>query len=213
MSQPASLPAPRPDSAVGVRSMNRRGAWAATASLPARPEVVRHARRLTRTALAAWGAGHLVDGAEMIVSELVTNAVRYGHGPVDLAIALTDEMLRISVSDGGPCLPVPREAGPGDQSGRGLLIVEALAESWEVRAGLDGKTVSCVLPTGHAGPAGAGATASARAGASSTAAASAGVLGAVGAGGGRGEAPAQRGARAQQGARFTGGAPRAASSA
>jgi anti-sigma regulatory factor (Ser/Thr protein kinase) len=123
-----------------------RGAWAVTASLPARPQVVRHARRIARTALEAWGAGETSDAAETVVSELVTNALVYGRGPVDLAIALTDEMLRISVTDHGRALPRARAAGPEEQSGRGLQIVEALALSWEVLARPDGKTITCVLP-------------------------------------------------------------------
>ncbi|WP_051939987.1 ATP-binding protein [Phaeacidiphilus oryzae] len=129
-----------------------RGAWAVTASLPARPQVVRHARRIARTALEAWGAGESSYAAETVVSELVTNALLYGRGPVDLAIALTDEILRISVTDCGPALPLARSAGPDAQSGRGLQIVESLALSWEVLARPDGKTVSCVLPAVRSRP-------------------------------------------------------------
>jgi anti-sigma regulatory factor (Ser/Thr protein kinase) len=125
--------------------MNNRRAWAAIASFPPHPENVRHARRIARTALAAWGADDLVDSAEMLVSELVTNAMRYGCGPVDLTLALTGDCLRIAVADEGPCLPVPRTACDDAQSGRGLMIVEMLADSWEVSVRLTGKTVSCTL--------------------------------------------------------------------
>jgi len=125
--------------------MNNRRAWAAIASFPPHPQNVRHARRITRTALAAWGAPDLIDSAEMLVSELVTNAFQYGRGPVDLTLALTGRSLRIAVTDEGTSLPVPREAAEDAQSGRGLAIVEMLADSWEVVVRLTGKTVTCVL--------------------------------------------------------------------
>jgi anti-sigma regulatory factor (Ser/Thr protein kinase) len=125
--------------------MNDRRAWAAIASFPPHPRNVRHARRITRTALSAWGVSELVDSAEMVVSELVTNALRYGSGPVDLTLALTETGLRIAVTDEGTTLPAARDAGPDAQGGRGLQIVELLAESWDVVVRLTGKTVTCVL--------------------------------------------------------------------
>jgi anti-sigma regulatory factor (Ser/Thr protein kinase) len=125
--------------------MNDRRAWAAVASFPPHPRNVRHARRITRTALAAWGATDLVDSAEMVVSELVTNAMRYGSGPVDLTLALTETGLRVSVTDEGTALPSAREAGEDAVGGRGLQIVRLLAESWDVVVRLTGKTVTCVL--------------------------------------------------------------------
>ncbi|SEK30078.1 ATP-binding protein [Streptacidiphilus jiangxiensis] len=125
--------------------MNDRRAWAAVASFPPHPRNVRHARRITRTALAAWGATELVDSAEMVVSELVTNAMRYGSGPVDLTLALSETGLRVSVTDEGTTLPTAREAGADALGGRGLQIVRLLAESWDVVVRLTGKTVTCVL--------------------------------------------------------------------
>ncbi|MFC5908495.1 ATP-binding protein [Streptacidiphilus monticola] len=125
--------------------MTDRRAWAAIASFPPHPKNVRHARRITRTALAAWGAPELIDSAEMVVSELVTNALRYGSGPVDLTLALTDRTLRIAVADEGTSLPAPRDAASDAQGGRGLQIVELLADSWEVVVRLTGKTVTCLL--------------------------------------------------------------------
>ncbi|MFJ6212887.1 ATP-binding protein [Streptomyces sp. NPDC092296] len=128
-----------------------RDSWAATASFPPDPHNVVRSRLLTRTALASWGLPRLAGDAEIVVSELVTNAVRYGRGTVSLALALAGEQLRISVSDGSPELPV-RAAGPDDeaQGGRGLLIVEALCDGLRVTPRPAGKTVSCRL-TGAAG--------------------------------------------------------------
>jgi len=122
-----------------------RGAWSATASFPPQPRNVGRARRLTRTALAAWGASQLTDCAELLVSELVTNALRYGHGAISITLALTDSALQISVADFGRGLPQPREAAEEDPSGRGLAIVTALCEQWTVTTRLTGKTVSCWL--------------------------------------------------------------------
>ncbi|MFF4649703.1 ATP-binding protein [Streptomyces sp. NPDC001380] len=139
--------------------MNDRGAWATTATFPPHPRNVARSRLLTRTALAAWGAQQLSDSAEMVVSELVTNAVRYGCGPVSLALVLTAEALQISVSDGGPALPAPRDARADEPGGRGLQIVETLCDGWQVTSRLTGKTVTCWLDGDRAaeprpGPAG-----------------------------------------------------------
>ncbi|AUG79573.1 hypothetical protein CFP65_4853 [Kitasatospora sp. MMS16-BH015] len=124
-----------------------RGSWSASASFPPRPGNVARARRLTRTALAAWGAPGLADSAELLVSELVTNALRYGQGAVSITLALTEQALQISVADFGRGLPQPREAAPEDSSGRGLAIVSALCSKWTVTTRLTGKTVSCWLDT------------------------------------------------------------------
>jgi anti-sigma regulatory factor (Ser/Thr protein kinase) len=122
------------------------GAWAGTASFPAHAGNVGRARALARTMLAAWGAPELAANAETVVSELVGNAVRHGRGPVSLAVVLTAGALQISVADSGAELPAPRTARPGDTSGRGLRIVEALCDGWQVTRRLTGKTVTCWLP-------------------------------------------------------------------
>ncbi|WP_052681346.1 ATP-binding protein [Saccharothrix sp. ST-888] len=122
-----------------------RGAWSVTATFPPQPRNVGRARQLTCTALAAWGAADLVDSAQLVVSELVTNAVRYGRGAISITLALTDAALQISVADFGRELPQAREAGEEDSSGRGLAIVTMLCEEWSVTTRLTGKTVSCWL--------------------------------------------------------------------
>ncbi len=122
-----------------------RGAWSATASFPPQPHNVARARQLTRTALAAWGAAELTDSAELLMSELVTNALRHGRGAVSITLALTDRTLQISVADFGRSLPEAREAAEEDAHGRGLAIVGALCSDWSVTTRLTGKTVSCWL--------------------------------------------------------------------
>lgn len=126
--------------------MTDRRAWAVVASFPPHPRNVRHARRMAAAALAAWGVPELTDTAETVVSELVTNAFRYGSGPVDLTLALAGRSLRVSVTDEGPELPSSRAPGCEEAGGRGLWIVELLSDRWEVTVHLTGKTVSCVLP-------------------------------------------------------------------
>ncbi|WP_441250350.1 ATP-binding protein [Kitasatospora sp. McL0602] len=121
------------------------GAWSATATFPPRPGNVGRSRRLTRTALAAWGSPELADSAELLVSELVTNALRYGQGAISITLALTDTALQISVADFGRGLPQAREAAPEDSHGRGLAIVSALCSRWTVTTRLSGKTVNCWL--------------------------------------------------------------------
>lgn len=92
------------------------------------------ARRHLVSALGSWPAD-LVDLAILLASELVTNAVVHGLGPVQLLVIEDGDRLRIEVSDGRPgSLPstVDRSAA-GDTSGRGLLIVDRLAERWGYR--------------------------------------------------------------------------------
>ncbi|MEU9129046.1 ATP-binding protein [Kitasatospora sp. NPDC048540] len=126
-------------------SAAERGSWSATASFPPQPRNVALARRLTRTALAAWGVPELADSAELVVSELVTNSVRYGRGAVSLTLVLTDGALQISVADFGRGLPRVRRAGDDEPTGRGLSIVTAISARWLVTTRLTGKTVSCWL--------------------------------------------------------------------
>lgn len=102
-------------------------------------------RRILRAGLMYWALPDLVDTAELLLTELVTNALRHAHGrDVGVRIYLEGENLVIEVRDGSPHVPVPRCPGPDDESGRGLLLVEALAHSWGVSE--DGKTTWCTLP-------------------------------------------------------------------
>ncbi|MFG2817900.1 ATP-binding protein [Kitasatospora sp. NPDC048365] len=122
-----------------------RGAWTAGATFPPLPRNVARARRLASTALSAWGVKHLADSVELVVSELVTNAVRYGRGAVSISLTLQESALQISVADYGHGMPQMREAGEEDSNGRGLAIVSALCTRWAVTTRLTGKTVSCWL--------------------------------------------------------------------
>ncbi|MFE5329391.1 SpoIIE family protein phosphatase [Embleya sp. NPDC056575] len=113
--------------------------------LPAEPAVVSRARELSRKTLTEWGLDALVDITELLVSELVTNALRYGAGPIRLRL-LRGRALLCEVADAGTTLPRMREADDTDEGGRGLQLVNQLAERWGSRKSGHGKTVWFELP-------------------------------------------------------------------
>ncbi|MFJ4844367.1 MULTISPECIES: ATP-binding protein [unclassified Streptomyces] len=123
-----------------------------TFRLPRHPTSVGLARHRVRDHLEGWEReNETVESVVLVVSELATNAVR--HSPLlerEFEVAVTieaDGSCTVEVSDGAAHVrPVPREAADGDESGRGLRLVEALSRNWGVRErGRDGKTVWAVL--------------------------------------------------------------------
>ncbi|MCT9081168.1 SpoIIE family protein phosphatase [Streptomyces fulvoviolaceus] len=98
------------------------------------------ARRLARRALARWGMEELTDSVELLVSEVVTNAVRYATRPVTLRLLRTD-VLRCEVGDDVPQLPRLRQARATDEGGRGLYLVNRLARRWGATRLSTGKVV------------------------------------------------------------------------
>ncbi|MEV6356997.1 ATP-binding SpoIIE family protein phosphatase [Streptomyces hydrogenans] len=87
------------------------------------------ARRLVTRQLADWGLDDLADVCELVVSELVGNALRYGNGPGELRL-LRGERLVVEVSDTGPDLPQIQHADLSDEGGRGLQLVNMLCRRW-----------------------------------------------------------------------------------
>lgn len=79
--------------------------------------------------------------AQLLVSELVTNALQHGRGRIDVRIDRSPGQLRVSVDDESRAQPVVRSGDIDDDGGRGLLIVETLASSWGVRRSGRGKSV------------------------------------------------------------------------
>ena len=108
------------------------------------------ARRATQDALLRWRLPELVDAVVLAVSELVTNVVRYGRPPVSLDLRRQPQQVRVEVHDGDPTEP-PRargDVGPDAESGRGLAIVEALADDVAVeQVADDGKIVRVSFDT------------------------------------------------------------------
>ncbi|MGW0903888.1 SpoIIE family protein phosphatase [Streptomyces sp. NPDC002853] len=98
------------------------------------------ARRLARSALERWGLEELTDSLELLVSEVVTNAVRYASRPVTLRLLRTD-VLRCEVGDDVPQLPRLRQARATDEGGRGLYLVNKLARRWGATRLSTGKVV------------------------------------------------------------------------
>ncbi|MFI1834618.1 SpoIIE family protein phosphatase [Streptomyces olivaceoviridis] len=98
------------------------------------------ARRLARRALARWDLEELTDSVELLVSEVVTNAVRYASRPVTLRLLRTD-VLRCEVGDDVPQLPRLRQARATDEGGRGLYLVNRLARRWGATRLSTGKVV------------------------------------------------------------------------
>jgi len=87
-------------------------------------------------------AAELLDVAELLVSELVTNALRHGSPPITMEVScLGEQGLRVRVSDGVPGAPLVRHVDADSESGRGMLLIAALAAQWGVEPGLAGKAV------------------------------------------------------------------------
>ncbi|MEV0279219.1 ATP-binding protein [Streptomyces sp. NPDC050610] len=116
---------------------------------------VPRARALLHAVLGSWGvAGDVVDEAELVLSELVTNALRV-RVPKDRQVGVRivwlveDRLLRLEVSDAGAGWPEVQVPEEGETHGRGLLLVEAVAHQWgvEKREGGIGKTVWATLKT------------------------------------------------------------------
>ncbi|MFF1467111.1 SpoIIE family protein phosphatase [Streptomyces mirabilis] len=105
------------------------------------------ARRLARRALARWGMEDMSDSVELLVSEVVTNAVRYASRPVTLRLLRTD-VLRCEVGDDVPQLPRLRQARATDEGGRGLYLVNKLARRWGATRLSTGKVVWFELSRG-----------------------------------------------------------------
>ncbi|AZQ38653.1 PAS domain-containing protein [Streptomyces cyaneochromogenes] len=105
------------------------------------PVEVPRARAVVREQLHDWGLGKLADSVELMVSELVTNAVRHSHSrPVELRLIRGDTLL-CEVDDDDHDLPTLLNAGPGDEAGRGLRVVSTLAREWGTSRTSAGKTV------------------------------------------------------------------------
>ncbi|MFC9325651.1 SpoIIE family protein phosphatase [Kitasatospora sp. NPDC057015] len=107
---------------------------------PADPSVVAQARKAVADTLLEWGLQHLAFVTELVVSELVTNAVRYAGGPVGLRL-IRDRSLICEVSDPSQTQPHLRHARLTDEGGRGLFLVHQLTEQWGSRYTASGKTI------------------------------------------------------------------------
>jgi anti-sigma regulatory factor (Ser/Thr protein kinase) len=123
------------------------------------PAEVGRARRWARSRLAGSGIGPdgpLAETLILLISELVTNAVVHTGCPAVLRILLSEahrgrgaETVRVEVADGSTQPPVPRCARDNDTNGRGLELVDGLADRWGWQAEGAGKSIWCEIDSGH----------------------------------------------------------------
>jgi anti-sigma regulatory factor (Ser/Thr protein kinase) len=117
--------------------------WQAAAEIPATRYGPRAARETVAALLFGWGLGSFADDAQLVVSELVTNA--YLHTPAsrsfELGVLVSADSVRLSVADRSNARPVVGEINPTTQRGRGLRLVEAVSDRWGVDSRQAGKSV------------------------------------------------------------------------
>jgi anti-sigma regulatory factor (Ser/Thr protein kinase) len=102
--------------------------------LPSTVQAPGTAREFLRAAACATHHARVLDEAELLVSELVTNAVLHGAPPITVRVECdSSDGLRVAVTDRSPDPAVPRAAGPLDESGRGIRLVDVISDRWGVR--------------------------------------------------------------------------------
>ncbi|MES4901718.1 MULTISPECIES: SpoIIE family protein phosphatase [unclassified Streptomyces] len=112
----------------------------ATWDIPADPTAVAEARKKASTQLAEWGLQEAAFTTELVVSELVTNAIRHAEPPIQLRL-IHDRTLICEVSDASNTAPHLRRARVFDEGGRGLLLVARFTQGWGTRQSPTGKTI------------------------------------------------------------------------
>jgi anti-sigma regulatory factor (Ser/Thr protein kinase) len=124
--------------------------WSRQLPLPPSGQAPGLARQAARDALAAWQLEELTETTVLLVSELVTNAIQHasaGGSAIVLRLETADGWLRIEVHDADPGEPAPRSPTGLEESGFGLVLVEAMADKWGVRQTVNGKAVWAELDT------------------------------------------------------------------
>jgi anti-sigma regulatory factor (Ser/Thr protein kinase) len=129
--------------------------WEYELHFPRDPRGPAVARATLKAVLGTHGLGEFVDRAELLTSELATNAVRHSLGPAAVRLNRANPVLRVSVTDTCPLLPAPPvPGGPDAEGGRGVLILELLVDDWggcllgESVSGVGGKSVRFELRLG-----------------------------------------------------------------
>jgi PAS domain S-box-containing protein len=112
----------------------------ATWDLPADPAIVAYARKQVAATLCGWGLDDAAFITGLVVSELVTNAIRHAESPIQLRL-IRDRTLICEVSDGSSTAPHLRRARALDEDGRGLLLISRLTQRWGTRQAAHGKTI------------------------------------------------------------------------
>ena len=119
------------------------------AHLAFEPEIgaVPEARQHVLDRCRSWGVPESdLSTIAVVVSELVTNAVRHAHTQLDVLVECEDEWVRLAVADQSLALPVRPEPDPSQPGGLGLLLIDKLAARWGVTSHTHGKSVWAVVP-------------------------------------------------------------------
>jgi len=119
----------------------------ATWEFPAAPEAVAEARDVASRQLARWNLQDAAFATEVIVSELVTNAMKHAAGPIQLRLICEDSLI-CEVEDASNTYPHLRRARTYDEGGRGLLLVAQLSRRWGTRSSERGKIIWADQPIG-----------------------------------------------------------------
>ena len=124
------------DLAAGLRALRR-----SAHRFPRELESVTKARHFVADTVLEWGFDQISQEAQLVVSELASNAVRHARSAFSVVISEADSSLRLAVSDKSHALPTKQRPANSSSSGRGLMLVAALAIEWGVEQALDGKVV------------------------------------------------------------------------
>jgi len=121
----------------------------ASLSVPGRPGAVSDARHFMADLCRDWGLNAVCDTATLLVSETVTNSIVHGRSDVELTVQYDTPTLRVGIADHDRTMPERRETMTQQEGGRGLWLVEALADEWGVEPAPDGKRVWFLLDSGQ----------------------------------------------------------------
>jgi anti-sigma regulatory factor (Ser/Thr protein kinase) len=113
----------------------------AVRSFPATPESLTKARHFVAETALEWGFARLLQDAQLVVSELGGNAVRHARSEFSVVISASDSSIRLAVSDLSHAVPKEQRPAHDSSSGRGLMLVSALATDWGVEQSRSGKVV------------------------------------------------------------------------
>jgi anti-sigma regulatory factor (Ser/Thr protein kinase) len=113
----------------------------ASLELPPDHTAASRARRFVSSTLRSWGCDGAISDAELLVSELVTNAILHAHSSATVTIDRGTQRLRVAVCDGSTAPPRVRDYGLQAVTGRGMLLVDRIARRWGVELDGEGKCV------------------------------------------------------------------------
>lgn len=121
--------------------------YQAATVLPPVPTAPREGRRFVTTTLQRWHIDEMCDVVKLLTSELVTNAVLHARTAVTLRVVRCDGAVRVEVADESPAVPAARLYSDDAVTGRGLQLVESLADRWGVEPAEEAKTMWFEVPS------------------------------------------------------------------